>query len=157
MLYSLNPVAHKTSIALLKCEWEGGTPPFPTERYDMSGTNTQNFQLVDELNKTITKSLVTTFGLDFLLFEDKKGGDVATIHNARQHQKGETDIYMSDSVQQGYANRGDYKPIKQYANGNGNGNIMTDGNGKPKKEDLYHSHQNYKAKGKGRQKAAKKW
>ncbi|WP_135458889.1 ATPase [Vibrio echinoideorum] len=110
----------------------------------MSGTNTQNFQLVDELNKTITKSLVTTFGLDFLLFEDKKGGDVATIHNARQHQKGETDIYMSDSVQQDYANRGDYKPIKRDANGN----IMTDGNGKTKKEDLYHSHQNYKAKGK---------
>ncbi|MFW1378047.1 hypothetical protein ACEV7K_22790, partial [Vibrio parahaemolyticus] len=29
----------------------------------------------------------TTFGLDFLLFEDKKGGDVATVHNVRQHQK----------------------------------------------------------------------
>lgn len=51
---------------------------------------------------------------------------------------------MSDSVKQDYANRGDYKPIKRDANGN----IMTDGNGKPKKEDLYHSHQNYKAKGK---------
>ncbi|MCG7542103.1 hypothetical protein [Pseudoalteromonas sp. OF7H-1] len=110
----------------------------------MSGTNTQNFRLVDELNKTVTNSLVTTFGLDFLLFEDKKGGDIATIHNARQHQKGDTDIYMSDSVQQDYANRGDYKPVKRDANGN----IMTDGNGKPKKEDLYHSHPNYKVKGK---------
>lgn len=110
----------------------------------MSGTNIQNFRLVDELNKTVTNSLVTTFSLDFLLFEDKKGGDVATIHNARQHQKGETDIYMSDSVQQDYANRGDYKPIKRDANGN----IMTDGNGKPQKRDIYHSHPNYKAKGK---------
>lgn len=110
----------------------------------MHGNNIQKFRLVDELNKTITTSLVTTFGLDFLLFEDKKGGDVATIHNARQHQKGETDIYISDSVQQEYANRGDYKPIKLDVNGN----IVTDGNGKPKKEDFYHSHPDYKAKGK---------
>ncbi|EKM24518.1 hypothetical protein [Vibrio sp. HENC-03] len=110
----------------------------------MSGTSIRNFQLTDELNKTITNSLITTFGLDFLLFEDKKGGDVATIHNARQHQKGDTDIYMSDSIQQDYANRGDYKPIKHDANGN----IMTDKNGKVKKEDLYHSHENYKARGK---------
>ncbi|EHR1106428.1 ATPase [Vibrio parahaemolyticus] len=109
----------------------------------MSGTSTQNFRLVDELNKTITNSLVTTFGLDFLLFEDKKGGDVATIHNARQHQKGDTDIYMSNSVQQDYANRGDYKPIKHDANGN----IMTDKNGKAKKDDLYHSNEKFKAKG----------
>lgn len=58
----------------------------------MSGTSIRNFQLTDELNKTITNSLITTFGLDFLLFEDKKGGDVATIHNARQHQKA-TRIY----------------------------------------------------------------
>lgn len=112
--------------------------------YNMSGTNTQNFRLVDELNRTVTESLVTTFGLDFLLFEDKKGGDVATTRNARQYQKGDTDIYMSDSVQQDYANRGDYKPSKRDANGN----IMTDRNGKPKKEDLYHSHKNYRAKGK---------
>ncbi|HFG1719864.1 TPA: ATPase [Vibrio cholerae] len=110
----------------------------------MHGTNIQNFRLVDELNKTITTSLVTTFGLDFLLFEDKKGGEVATVNNVRQHQKGDKDIYISDSVQQDYADRGDYKPIKLDVNGN----IMTDGNGKPKKEDLYHSHPNYKAKGK---------
>lgn len=118
-------------------------PPSYMELYDMSVTNTKNFRLVDELNKTVTNSLVTTFGLDFLLFEDKKGGDVATIHNARQHQKGDTDIYMSDDVQQDYSNRGDYKPNKR----DGNGNIITDGNGKPKKEELYHSHPNYKARG----------
>ncbi|EIZ1360317.1 ATPase [Vibrio vulnificus] len=110
----------------------------------MHGTNIQNFRLVDELNKTVTTSLVTTFGLDFLLFEDKKGGDVATIHNARQHQKGDKDIYMSDSVQQDYADRGDYKPTKLDVNGN----IITDGNGGAKREDIYHSHPNYKAKGK---------
>lgn len=110
----------------------------------MSETTTQNYCLVDELNKTVTKSLVTTFGLDFLLFEDKKGGDVATIHNVRQHQKGDKDIFMSDSVQQDYAHRGDYKPIKH----DESGNVLTDRNGKPKKEDLYHSDKNYLAKGK---------
>ncbi|CAM3211645.1 hypothetical protein VIOR103205_15175 [Vibrio ordalii] len=110
----------------------------------MHGTNIQNFRLVDELNKTITTSLVTTFGLDFLLFEDKKGGEVATVNNVRQHQHGDKEIYISDSVQQDYADRGDYKPTKL----DENGNVMTDGNGKPKKEDLYHSHPNYKAKGK---------
>ncbi|WP_404418830.1 hypothetical protein [Marinospirillum sp.] len=110
----------------------------------MPRTDTQDFRLVEELNKNVTKSIVTTFGLDFLLFEDKKGGDVATTHNAREHQKGDTDIYMSDGVKQDYTNRGDYKPIKYDTNGD----IMTDGKGNPKKGDLYHSHQNYKAKGK---------
>ncbi|MBO0217469.1 ATPase, partial [Vibrio sp. Vb2880] len=65
----------------------------------MSETNSQHFALVDELNKTVTKSLVRTFGLDFLLFEDKKGGDVATVHNVRHHQKGDAEIYVSKSVQ----------------------------------------------------------
>ena len=31
-----------------------------------------------EIEKTIVQSLVTTFGLDFLLFQDKIGGDVDT-------------------------------------------------------------------------------
>ncbi|HAS6610626.1 TPA: ATPase [Vibrio parahaemolyticus] len=110
----------------------------------MSETTSQKYCLVDELNKTVTKSLVTTFGLDFLLFEDKKGGDVATIHNVRQHQKGDKDIFMSNSVQQDYVNRGDYKPIKH----DESGNVLTHRNGKPKKEDLYHSDKNYLAKGK---------
>ncbi|WP_337140931.1 hypothetical protein, partial [Staphylococcus aureus] len=92
----------------------------------------------------VTKSLVTTFGLDFLLFEDKKGGDVATVHNVRQHQKGDAEIYVSKSVQAEYANKGDYKPVKHHADGS----IVTDRKNKPKREDRYHSHQNYKAKGK---------
>ena len=114
------------------------------EQYGMSENNSQHFALVDELNKTVTKSLVTTFGLDFLLFEDKKGGDVATIHNVRQNQKGDTEIYVSKSVQAEYANKGDYKPVKHHADGS----VVTDRKNKPKREDRYHSHQNYKAKGK---------
>ncbi len=42
------------------------------------------FDWSQEINQVVTKSLVTTFGLDFLLLEDKKGGDVDTIHNVRQ-------------------------------------------------------------------------
>jgi hypothetical protein len=44
----------------------------------------KTFDWSDEINQVVTKSLVTTFGLDFLLFEDKKGGDVDTINNVRQ-------------------------------------------------------------------------
>lgn len=110
----------------------------------MSATATERFQLIDELNKTVTKSLVTTFGLDFLLFEDKKGGDVATIHNVRQHQKGDNDIYIPKNVRQNYENRGDYKPLKH----DQQGKVLTDAQGKVKKQDSYHSHSNYKTKGK---------
>lgn len=47
-------------------------------------TPAQDFNWVTELEKTVVNSLVTSFGLDFLLFEDKIGGNVDTIHNARQ-------------------------------------------------------------------------
>lgn len=45
-------------------------------------SNTE-YDWLGEVGKTVTHSLVTTFGLDFLLLEDKKGGDVDTIHNVR--------------------------------------------------------------------------
>lgn len=45
---------------------------------------TRTFDWSQEIDQVITKSLVTTFGLDFLLLEDKKGGDVDTIHNVRK-------------------------------------------------------------------------
>lgn len=38
----------------------------------------------EELEKTVVNSLATSFGLDFLLFQDKKGGEVDTVHNVRQ-------------------------------------------------------------------------
>lgn len=73
-----------------------------------------------ELEKTIIHSLVTTFGLDFLLFEDKKGGDVNTIHNVRQG------IYATDDEKKRYEERGDYHEFSSD----------------------YHSHSNYKETGK---------
>ncbi|HRO78698.1 MAG TPA: DNA repair protein [Acinetobacter towneri] len=44
----------------------------------------KTFDWTHEINQVVTKSLVTTFGLDFLLFDDKKGGDVDTVYNVRQ-------------------------------------------------------------------------
>ena len=43
----------------------------------------QDYPWADELEKTVINSLVTSFGLDFLLFKDQKGGEVDTIHNVR--------------------------------------------------------------------------
>ena len=66
---------------------------------DMSS---KTFDLSDEINQVVTKSLVTTFGLDFLLFEDKKGGDVDTIQNVRQ------DIWATKAEKIKYENREKY-------------------------------------------------
>lgn len=43
----------------------------------------RDFPWAEELEKTVITSLTTSFGLDFLLFKDKQGGDVDTIHNVR--------------------------------------------------------------------------
>ena len=70
----------------------------------MSNTLTvkPEFDWTRELEKTVVHSLVTTFGLDFLLFEDKRGGDVDTIHNVRQG------IYATDEAKKDYNNREAY-------------------------------------------------
>lgn len=112
----------------------------------MSATSTSahaTFQLTEELNKTIIQSLVSSFGLDFLLFEDKKGGEVATIHNVRKYQSGETDIHLSEQVKQEYKNQGAYKAIKLDANGN----QVFNSKGKIVKVDRYHTNSEYKNRG----------
>lgn len=75
------------------------------------------FSWEEELERTVVTSLVTSFGLDFLLFKDKDGGNVDTVHNAR---KG---IFATEQGKQGYEQRGDYD------------------------SDAYHSHSDYKAAG----------
>ena len=45
--------------------------------------NVEKFDWTEELHQTMVKSLATSFGLDFLLLNDRKGGDVDTIHNVR--------------------------------------------------------------------------
>ena len=49
----------------------------------MQKISNKEYDWLGEVGKTVTHSLVTTFGLDFLLLEDEKGGDVDTIHNVR--------------------------------------------------------------------------
>ena len=98
--------------------------PYASGDINMTSLIQKEFQLTEELHKTVVQSLVTSFGLDFLLFEDKKGGDVATIHNAREYQNGDKDIHLSEQVKNEYRDRGTYDAH------------------------AYHSHANYKAKGK---------
>lgn len=78
-----------------------------------------NYPWTAELEKTIVHSLVTSFGLDFLLFQDKQGGDVNTIHNVRNG------VWATDEEKQKYDTRGEYRDVK----------------------DAYHQHNNYKATG----------
>lgn len=78
-----------------------------------------NYPWAEELEKTVINSLVTTFSLDFLLFKDKIGGDVNTIHNTRQN------IWATEQEKMRYDNRGNYS----------------------EKSGEYHQHENYKATG----------
>ncbi|WP_133543563.1 DNA repair protein [Mesocricetibacter intestinalis] len=78
----------------------------------------KEFDWSKELEQTVVKSLATTFGLDFLLIEDKRGGDVDTIHNVRNN------IWATEKSKENYDNRGKYNSHS------------------------YHSHQDYKKMGK---------
>lgn len=72
----------------------------------------QEFPWAKELEETVVNSLVTSFGLDFLLFEDKKGGEVNTIHNVRNG------VWATDTEMQRYEQRGGYDstPYHQHEN-----------------------------------------
>ena len=78
------------------------------------------FDWKSELEKTVVHSLTTSFGLDFLFFKDKEGGDVDTIRNAR---KG---VYATSTERNIYENRDPYDKVSK---------------------DAYHSHENYKKRG----------
>lgn len=71
-------------------------------------TDATQYPWTEELEKTVVHSLVTSFGLDFLLFKDKAGGEVDTINNARQ------DIWASDKEKQRYENREAYDSDKYH-------------------------------------------
>lgn len=83
----------------------------------MSIQTTVDFDWMTELEKTVVQSLTTSFGLDFLLYQDKRGGDVDTVHNAR------AGVYATQVERSRYEQRGAYD------------------------SDAYHTHPNYKAKG----------
>lgn len=78
----------------------------------------KNFPWADELEKTVITSLTTSFGLDFLLFKDKLGGEVDTIHNVRNG------VWATAAEKNRFDQRGEYDSTP------------------------YHQHENYVAKGK---------
>lgn len=72
----------------------------------------QEFPWAEELEKTVVNSLVTSFGLDFLLFKDKCGGDVNTIHNVRNG------VWATENEQRRYEQRGNYDPTHYHQHAN---------------------------------------
>lgn len=87
--------------------------------------HTARFDWGEELHQTVVKSLTTSFGLDFLLLEDKHGGDVNTVQNVRQG------VYATEAERQRYEQREEYDSHH------------------------YHSHENYIATNRAGKKAHK--
>jgi hypothetical protein len=57
--------------------------------------------------KVVLHSLITSFGLDFLV-HDQRGGDVDTIHSVRESGTPDRERYKSPTHQTAYENRGAY-------------------------------------------------
>ena len=64
-------------------------------------------QLIDECTKTALQQIIGPFGLSVAMFDDREGGAVDTIHNAK---KG----IMSDELKSDYENRGEYDAQKSH-------------------------------------------
>ena len=60
--------------------------------------------LIHQYEQVVVKSLITSFGLDGILFHDKKGGDVDTLVTVRDP----TVEYADKANKEAYNNRGDY-------------------------------------------------
>lgn len=63
--------------------------------------------LFKEYEHVVIQSLVTSFGLDFLV-QDRLGGDVDTIHNVRQIEKNGKMSYKNAANEKAYENLGNY-------------------------------------------------
>ena len=99
----------------------------------MNKIKNPSFDWIDEVHKVLIQSLTTSFGLDFLLLEDKKGGDVDTINKVREYQReikdyGSSEIHVSTKTQQSMDSKGNN--IEQY------------------NSTLYHKNKNYIDRGK---------
>lgn len=73
-----------------------------------------------EYERIIIQSLITSFGLDFLI-SDQYGGDVDTVHNVRQVSVDEHMNYKNKKNQESYEQKGEYKTAdyhkdKQFSN-----------------------------------------
>ena len=73
--------------------------------------------IFQQYEKVIIDSLITSFGLDFLI-QDQHGGDVDTIHNVRKIGQDELMGYKNSSNESAYNNRPDYDAWSYHAGGN---------------------------------------
>lgn len=73
--------------------------------------------IFQQYEKVIIDSLITSFGLDFLI-QDQHGGDVDTIHNVRKIGQDELMGYKNSSNQAAYDNRPEYDARSYHAGGN---------------------------------------
>lgn len=70
-----------------------------------------------QYERVIVESLITSFGLDALLFgkQDKHGGDVDTIHNVRLIGSDELMTYKNELNKKAYEDRGEYDSRKYHS------------------------------------------
>lgn len=78
----------------------------------MQNADAAAYPWAQEIERTVVQSIATTFGLDFLLFKDKLGGDVDTINNVRQ------DVYASSEEKNRFDSREDYDSAKYHSHKN---------------------------------------
>lgn len=69
--------------------------------------------LFQQYERVIVESLISSFGLDFLV-KDQYGGDVDTIHNVRQIGTDENMHYKNAGNQKAYAERGAYNSAEYH-------------------------------------------
>ena len=73
-----------------------------------SSKNESAFEtLFSEYERVIIQSLISSFGLDFIV-RDQHGGDVDTIHNVRKIGSDSRMHYKDSANEQAYRNRGEY-------------------------------------------------
>ncbi|WP_109427419.1 cobalamin adenosyltransferase [Aggregatibacter kilianii] len=68
----------------------------------------KEFDVLKELEKIVSQNLIQSFGLDFILLEDKYGGDVDTVHNVRQG------VFATEKEKNIYENRSEYDSHKYH-------------------------------------------
>ncbi|MFZ3191875.1 MAG: hypothetical protein WA154_01555 [Moraxellaceae bacterium] len=71
--------------------------------------------LVQQYERVVFETFIKTFGLDFILVKDRRGGDVDTLHTVRDPTV--TDYASSDN-QAAYDNRGEYNSHEYHSHPN---------------------------------------
>lgn len=70
--------------------------------------------MIKQYEYVIVQSLITSFGLDFII-QDHHGGDVDTVHNVRRIGKDENMTYKSQRNADNYANHGEYDSYEYHS------------------------------------------